>query len=131
MGLLTFSPIIGSSTATSNKDFGNFALGKSYVVQLLLHGVSETGLTKTIKFSISSPDTSVVLTSDYVVLNGYTSRSGATEQESSIVATILVNGSSTTNDYFLTATITCNQITDSPGLIFSGSFNGIQVNAVS
>jgi hypothetical protein len=131
MGLLTFSPIIGSSTATSNKDFGNFELGKSYVVQLLLHGVSETGLTKTIKFSISSPDTSVVLTSDYVVLNGYTSRSGATEQESSIVATILVNGSSTTNDYFLTATITCNQITESPGLIFSGSFNGIQVNAVS
>ncbi len=131
MGLLSFSPIIGSSTATSIKDFGNFALGKSYVVQLLLHGVSETGLTKTIKFSISSPDTSVVLTSDYVVLNGYTSRSGATEQESSIVATILVNGSNTTNDYFLTATITCNQITESPGLIFSGSFNGIQVNAVS
>jgi hypothetical protein len=131
MGLLSFSPIIGSSTATSIKDFGNFALGKSYVVQLLLHGVSETGLTKTIKFSISSPDTLVVLTSDYVVLNGYTSRSGATEQESSIVATILVNGSNTTHDYFLTATITCNQITEIPGLIFSGSFNGIQVDAVS
>jgi len=131
MGLLSFSTIIGSSTATSIKDFGNFGLGKSYVVQLLLHGVSETGLTKTIKFSISSPDTLVVLTSDYVVLNGYTSRSGATEQESSIIATILVNGSNTTNDYFLTATITCNQITESPGLIFTGSFSGIQVNAVS
>lgn len=131
MGLLSFSTIIGSSTATSIKDFGNFGLGKSYVVQLLLHGVSETGLTKTIKFSISSPDTLVALTSDYVVLNGYTSRSGATEQESSIIATILVNGSSTTNDYFLTATITCNQITESPGLIFTGSFSGIQVNAVS
>jgi len=131
MGLLSFSTIIGSSTATSIKDFGNFGLGKSYVVQLLLHGVSETGLTKTIKFSISSPDTLVVLTSDYVVLNGYTSRSGATEQESSIIATILVNGSNTTNDYFLTATITCNQITESPGLIYTGSFSGIQVNAVS
>ena len=130
MGLLSFTTMIGNPS-TSNKDFGVFAAGKSYVVQLLLHGVSETGLMKIIKFSVSSPDSTVVLTSDYVVQNGYTSRSGATEQESSIVATVLVNGANTTYDYFLTATITCNQLTETPGLIFNGSFSGIQINVVS
>ena len=129
MGLLSFTTMIGNPS-TSNKDFGVFAAGKSYVVQLLLHGVSETGLMKIIKFSVSSPDSTVVLTSDYVVQNGYTSRSGATEQESSIVATVLVNGANTTHDYFLTATITCNQLTETPGLIFNGSFSGVQINVV-
>jgi len=131
MGLLAFTAMIGTSSSTSIKDFGSFTSGKSYVVQLLLHGVSETGLTKIIKFSVSSPDSLVILTSDYVVQNGYTSRSGAMEQESSIVATVLVNGTNTTNDYFLRATVTCSESADPPGLIFNGSFTAIQVSAVS
>ena len=131
MGLLVFTAMIGTSSSTSIKDFGSFTSGKSYVVQLLLHGVSETGLTKIIKFSVSSPDSLVILTSDYVVQNGYTSRSGAMEQESSIIATVLVNGTNTTNDYFLKATITCSESADPPGLIFNGSFTAIQVSAVS
>jgi hypothetical protein len=131
MGLLSFTTMIGSSTSTSSKDFGNFAVGKNYIIQLLLHGVSETGSAKLIKFAVSSPDSLVVLTSDYVVLNGYTSRSGFREQESSIVATVLVDGSNTTSEYFLTATIICNEGTVSPGLIFSGSFSGIQVGGIS
>ena len=131
MGLLTFTPMIGTYSSTSSKDFGTFTLGKNYIVQLLLHGVSETGLSKLIKFSISSPESLVVITSDYVVQNGYTSRSGVREQESSIVATVLINGSSTTHDYFLTATITCNQEVISPGLIFNGSFIGMQIGEIS
>jgi hypothetical protein len=131
MGLLTFTTMIGTSTSTSSKDFGNFALGKNYIVQLLLHGVSETGASKLIKFAVSSPDALVVLTSDYVVLNGYTSRSGFREQESSIVATVLVNGSNTTTNYFLTATITLNETAVLPGLLFSGSFSGIQVGSIT
>ena len=131
MGLLTFTTMIGTSTSTSSKDFGTFALGKNYIVQLLLHGVSETGAAKLIKFAVSSPDALVVLTSDYVVLNGFTSRSGFREQESSIVATVLVNGSNTTTNYFLTATITLNETAVSPGLLFSGSFSGIQVGSIT
>lgn len=131
MGLLSFTTMIGTSTSTSSKDFGSFAIGKNYIVQLLLHGVAQTGLAKLIKFTVSSPDSLVVLTSDYVVLNGYTSRSGVREQESSIVATVLVNGSNTTSEYFLTATITCSEGSITPGLLFSGSFSGIQVGAIS
>ena len=131
MGLLTFTTMIGSSTSTSSKDFGNFAIGKNYIVQLLLHGLSETGSAKLVKFAVSSPDSLVILTSDYVILNGYTSRSGFREQETSIVATVLVNGSNTTHEYFLTATIICNEETLSPGLLFTGSFSGIQVGSVS
>jgi hypothetical protein len=131
VGLLTFTTMIGSSTSTSSKDFGNFAIGKNYIVQLLLHGLSETGSAKLVKFAVSSPDSLVILTSDYVILNGYTSRSGFREQETSIVATVLVNGSNTTHEYFLTATIICNEETLSPGLLFTGSFSGIQVGSVS
>jgi hypothetical protein len=131
MGLLTFTTMIGTTPSTSSKDFGNFAIGKNYIVQLLLHGLSPTGSAKLIKFAVSSPDSLVVLTSDYVVLNGYTSRSGFREQETSIVATVLVNGSNTTNEYFLSATIICNEEELSPGLLFTGSFSGIQVGSVS
>jgi hypothetical protein len=131
MGLLTFTTMIGTTTSTSSKDFGNFAIGKNYIVQLLLHGLSPTGAAKLIKFAVSSPDSLVVLTSDYVVLNGYTSRSGFREQETSIVATILVNGSNTTHEYFLSATIICNEDELTPGLLFTGSFSGIQVGSVS
>jgi hypothetical protein len=131
MGLLTFTTMIGSSSSTSIKDFGNFALGKNYIVQLLLHGVAQDSATKLIKFAASSPDSLVTLTLDYAVLNGYTSRSGSPEQESSIIATILVNGTNTTHDYYLTATITCNEGSVTPGLIFSGSFTGIQVGSIS
>jgi hypothetical protein len=131
MGLLTFTTMIGTTTSTSSKDFGNFAIGKNYIVQLLLHGLSPTGAAKLIKFAVSSPDSLVVLTSDYVVLNGYTSRSGFREQETSIVATIFVNGSNTTHEYFLSATIICNEEELTPGLLFTGSFSGIQVGSVS
>ena len=131
MGLLTFTTMIGTTTSTSSKDFGNFAIGKNYIVQLLLHGLSPTGAAKLIKFAVSSPDSLVVLTSDYVVLNGYTSRSGFREQETSIVATVLVNGSNTTHEYFLSATIICNEEELTPGLLFTGSFSGIQVGSVS
>lgn len=131
MGLLTFTAMIGTYSSTASKDFGTFTLGKNYIVQLLLHGVAETGLSKLIKFTVSSPDSSVVLTSDYVVQNGYTSRSGVREQESSIVATVLVNGASTTHDYFLSVTITCNQEVVTPGLIFTGSFTGIEISEIA
>jgi hypothetical protein len=131
MGLLTFTTMIGTTTSTSSKDFGNFAIGKNYIVQLLLHGLSPTGAAKLIKFAVSSPDSLVVLTSDYVVLNGYTSRSGFREQETSIVATILVNGSNTTHEYFLSATIICNEEELTPGLLFTPPKSGIQVGSVS
>lgn len=127
MGLLTFTTMIGTSSSSSIKDFGNFTLGKNYVVQLLLHGVAQDGATKLIKLAVASPDPLVVLTVDYVVLNGYTSRSGSPEQESSIIATILVNGSSTIANYYLTTTITCNESSVSPGLRFTGAFSSIQV----
>jgi hypothetical protein len=131
MGLLTFTTMIGSSSSTSIKDFGSFLSGKNYVVQLLLHGVADTGLAKLIKLGVAASDSLAILTSDYVVQNGYTSRSGATEQESSIIATVLVNGASTTNNFYLTATITCNELSDSPGLRFTGSFIAMQVSAIS
>jgi hypothetical protein len=131
MGLLTFTTMIGSGSSTSIKDFGSFVSGKNYVVQLLLHGVADTGLAKLIKLGVAASDSLAILTSDYVVQNGYTSRSGATEQESSIIATVLVNGASTTNNFYLTATITCNELSDSPGLRFTGSFIAMQVSAIS
>jgi len=130
MGLLSFTALIGSSSSTSIRDFGNFSLGKNYIVQLSLHGVAQDSMPKLIKFAASSPDSLVALTVDYVVLNGYSSRSGSAEQESSIVATILVNGINTTHDYYLTATITCNEGSATPGLVFNGSFTAIQVGSI-
>jgi hypothetical protein len=131
LGLLTFTTMIGPPPTSTVNNFGNFGAGKNYVVQLLLHGVSGSdGSSKSVKFAISSPDAAVILNSDFVVLNGYTDRSGSYEQESSIVATVLVNGSGTISGYSLTAVITCNSSVSSPGLVFSGSFNGTQIGTI-
>jgi hypothetical protein len=130
MGLITFTAIFGSAPTAAVASFGNFTRGKNYVVHLLFHGVSSDGSAKSIKFGISSPDVSVVMTSDFVVLDGLTHRSGILENESSIVATILIDGSATTNEFYLTATLTCNQLLSSPGLTFRGSFIGQQVGPI-
>ena len=130
MGLITFTAIFGSAPTAAVASFGNFTRGKNYVVHLLFHGVSSDGSAKSIKFGISSPDVSVVMTSDFVVLDGLTHRSGILENESSIVATILIDGSATTNEFYLTATLTCNQLLSSPGLTFRGSYIGQQVGTI-
>ena len=130
MGLITFTAIFGSAPTAAVASFGNFTRGKNYVVHLLFHGVSSDGSAKSIKFGISSPDVSVVMTSDFVVLDGLTHRNGILENESSIVATILIDGSATTNEFYLTATLTCNQLLSSPGLTFRGSFIGQQVGTI-
>ena len=50
-GLLSFLPMIGPSPTSSIKEFGNFGIGKNYLVQILLHGVSGSdGTYKSIKF---------------------------------------------------------------------------------
>ena len=130
MGLIAFTAIFGSAPTAAVASFGNFTRGKNYVVHLLFHGVSSDGSAKSIKFGISSPDVSVVMTSDFVVLDGLTHRNGILENESSIVATILIDGSATTNEFYLTATLTCNQLLSSPGLTFRGSFIGQQVGTI-
>jgi len=131
MGLLTFTKMISTTSSTAVKDFGSFSAGKNYIVQLLLHGVDQFGVARLVKFAVSTPDSLVVLTSDYVVPNGVTSRSGSTEIETSIVATVLINGTNTANNFYLTATITCNEGTDAPGgLVFTGSYIGMQVGTI-
>ena len=130
-GLLSFLPMIGPSPTSSIKEFGNFGIGKNYLVQILLHGVSGSdGTYKSIKFSIASPNISVNLISDYVVLNGFTGRSGSTEQESSIVAVVLVNGSSAISQFSLVATVVCNSLLASPGLAISGSFSATEIGTI-
>ncbi len=131
LGLLSLLPIIGTTPTSSVKEFGNFGRGKNYVVQIFLHGVSGSdGAFKSIKFEITSANTSVVLTPDFVVTNGTTGRSGSSVKESSIIATVLVNGASTTTEFSLTATVTCNDTASSPGLVFTGSFTGTQVGTI-
>ena len=131
LGLLTFLPMIGPSPTSSIKEFGIFGIGKNYLVQILLHGISGAdGVSKSIKFSISSSDSSVILSSDYVVLNGFTNRSGSFEQESSIVAFVLVNGGSTVAQFSLVATVVCNSALSSPGLAISGSFSSTEIGTI-
>ena len=131
LGLLTLSAIIGAPPIGAVKEFGIFGRGKNYVVQIFLHGVSGSdGAYKSIKFEITSSNTSVSLTSDFVVINGTTGRSGTSAKESSIIATVLVNGSTTTTEFSLTTTVTSNDTVATPGLVFSGSFTGTQIGTI-
>jgi hypothetical protein len=49
MGLLTFTTMIGSSTSTSSKDFGNFAIGKKLHCSIITSRIIRNRLSETCK----------------------------------------------------------------------------------
>jgi len=129
---ITFAAsLAGAAGSTTNSQaFGSFEAGKSYVVRVLIStfDVNEVAASYGIGLSISAAVGAPGISAAYVVSTGSV-YSGSNRVTISVVADIVLNGSSVTTPYSLIATLTSGA-TIGASISASGSFTKIQVGAI-
>ena len=112
-GTLTFGSLIsgvaGSSAVSSQ--FGTFVAGGSYVVDVLIYATNADVPPYSLKVAFAASSGSPTIATKYIVADGYSYRSSASKTEYSIYAKVIIDGSSVTNNFGLTATVTCGEPT--------------------
>jgi len=125
-GALTFGSLIngvaGSSAVTSQ--FGTFVAGRSYVLDVLIYATNADVPPYSLKVAFAASTGSPVITTKYIVADGYSYRSSASKTEYSIYAKVIIDGTSVANNFGLTATVTCGEptSTNSAKLTVSGDY---------
>ena len=125
-GALTFSSlingVIGSSAVSSQ--FGNFLAGKSYALDVLIYASNSSVPPYSLKVAFAASGASPTITSKYIVTDGYSYRSSASVPEYSIYAKVIIDGTSVTSNFGLTATVTCGEptSTNSSKLTVNGDY---------
>jgi len=125
-GALTFGSLIngdaGSSAVTSQ--FGTFVAGRSYVLDVLIYATNADVPPYSLKVAFAASAGSPVITTKYIVADGYSYRSSASKTEYSIYAKVIIDGTSVANNFGLTATVTCGEPTrtNSAKLTVSGDY---------
>ena len=112
-GALTFSSLINGVTGSStvSNQFGNFLAGKSYVLDVLIYASNSSVPPYSLKVNFAASGASPSITSKYIVTDGYSYRTSASIPEYSIYAKVVIDGSSVTSNFVLTATVTCGEPT--------------------
>ena len=125
------APFVGTAGSTkSSAAFGNFLPGKNYVLRLLIstfdlnQSMSNYGL----GFGISTTAGNSSVSSNYVVMNG-SQYSAGNRTYISIVADIVLNGSSNTDPYSLIVTLTSGA-NGGASISASGTFTRIEVGSI-
>ena len=125
-GALTFSSLINGVTGSStvSNQFGNFLAGKSYVLDVLIYASNSSVPPYSLKVNFAASGASPSITSKYIVTDGYSYRTSASIPEYSIYAKVVVDGSSVTSNFVLTATVTCGEptSTNSSKLTVNGDY---------
>jgi len=125
-GALTFGSLIngvaGSSAVSSQ--FGTFVAGRSYVLDVLIYATNADVPPYSLKVAFAASAGSPVITTKYIVADGYSYRSSASKTEYSIYAKVIIDGTSVANNFGLTATVTCGEptSTNSAKLTVSGDY---------
>lgn len=112
-GALTFVSLIngvaGSSAVSSQ--FGTFVAGKSYLLDVLIYATNSDVPPYSLKVTFAASNGSPVITTKYIVADGYSYRSSASKPEYSIYAKVIVDATSVANNFALTATVACGEPT--------------------
>ena len=130
-GTLVFPAITGVANGTASLTFGNFAAGKSYVVQIFIHGATDDGAFKTLKFSTTDGALGSPPPTNYVVVDGLAKRGTTYDSENGISAQVIIDGSAVASSHQLTAVVLCAENVPSPGLIMTGSYSATIVGSVA
>ena len=100
--------LLGSAGSIKASDsFGNFAAGKNYVVHILIntYDANSAVFTYGLGFSLSASGDNPVISSSYSVVYG-SIYSGGNRSTVSVIAEVVLSGSSTLNSYTLIGTLT-------------------------
>jgi hypothetical protein len=130
--VITFDgPLAGAAGSTkASVAFGNFLAGKNYVVRVLIStydsnlSVSNYGL----GFGIATTAGTPTVASNFVVMNG-SQYSAGNRIYISIVADIVLNGTSSTDPYSLIVTLTSGA-NGGASISASGTFTKIEVGSI-
>ena len=134
-GALTFSNLIngtvGSSTVSSQ--FGNFLAGKSYAVDVLIYASNSDVPPYSLKVSFAANTGSPVITTKYIVSDGYSYRSSSSKPEYSIFAKVIIDGTSASSNFGLLATVSCGESTstNSAKLTVNGDYVAQLVGSIN
>jgi hypothetical protein len=129
---ITFDgPLTGTAGSTkSSAAFGNFLAGKNYVLRILIstydmnQSISNYGL----GFAIAATAGTTSLSTSYVVMNG-SQYSAGNRIYISVVADIVLNGSSNADPYSLVVTLTSGA-NGGASISASGTFTKIEVGSI-
>ena len=134
-GSVTFSNLIngtvGSSTVSSQ--FGNFLAGKAYTVDVLIYATNSDVPPYSLKVSFAANAGSPVITTKYIVSDGYSYRSNSSKPEFSILAKVIIDGTSVTSNFGLLATVSCGESTstNSSKLTVNGDYVAQLVGSIN
>ena len=124
-GAITFSTLmLAAPVYGTSSPIGNFKAGNSYMVDIFIFGESANYDSRSLRITFSTSPTTQVIHSQYLVINGLSVRSSMDirKTESSILVKILINGSETTADFSITATIGSGSDTSDDAVTLSGNF---------
>lgn len=124
-------PLAGAAGSTkSSAAFGNFLAGKNYILRILIatYDLNQSMSNYGLGFAISSTAGTASVSTNYVVMNGSLYSAGS-RTYISIVADIVLNGTSNSDPYSLIVTLTSGA-NGGASISASGTFTRIEVGSI-
>jgi hypothetical protein len=129
-------PFVGTLAAAAGNSknssaFGNFIDGKKYIVDLMIYGVNGDPSTYALSLSVTASAGSPTISVMYLAMEGHTYRPNSDSAEHSIIAKVIVDGTSAGADFSLIASVKCGNSTSGSPMTFSGDYVALLVGAIN
>ena len=119
-----------AGTTKSSNSFGNFLAGKNYILRIIIstYDVNQSMSSYGLGFGIAATAGSASISSNYTVMNG-SQYSAGNRSYTSIVADVVLNGTSNASPYSLIVTLTSGA-NGGASISASGTFTRIEVGSI-
>ncbi|CAN2210538.1 Collagen triple helix repeat [Candidatus Nanopelagicaceae bacterium] len=133
-GQLTFSDLSGGIGTGVDVQIAGFESGKKYLVNLQIISFQPNDLNEyflPLSLSITSTTSNVISQSSYLLVHGYSYRAGSNRYENSIIAEIVLDGSSANVSYGINLQVASGRNTSGTELVrISGNYTIQEVQTV-
>jgi len=119
-----------AGTTKSSNAFGNFLAGKNYILRIIIstYDVNQSMSSYGLGFGIAATAGNASISSNYTVMNG-SQYSAGNRSYTSIVADVVLNGTSNVSAYSLIVTLTSGA-NGGASISASGTFTRIEVGSI-
>ena len=130
-GAITFAnQIVLPHSSQDSNAFGEFIVGRSYVVDVIINGVAADGGSLSLNVSFVAGSGIRIVSSAYTIGTGFSFRGGTAKFESNAIAKLLVTVDSGTGQQ-ITVTASSSDASGADPMSLSGYFTNQQVGSVS
>ena len=121
----------GTGTSVNSSIFGNYAVGKDYLVHLMIYGVREVTDFASLQISISAVGASPIIQFNYLISDGHSFRTVAGENDTNLDVLITLDGSSAAATYQLRVNIAAHDVTSTDAVTLSGNYLSELVGSIT